>query len=315
MKNLPLFYYPTTWVYVDDDKTLLDCMALAFKENGYYKTFSSPRDCLDFFNQYQSVTAQKNFLSSNMRDEYYGILKHTQIDFDITKIAHLADDPNRYHDITAMLIDYHMPEMDGFSLSQACGYSSFGKILLTGNADDEKIISGFNHNYIQHCICKGIADLEAAVIQQMKASSFQYFQKITFSLLAHLEAENPLPLSDAVFVDFFLDYCEKNNIREYYLIDKQGSYLCIDDKQKHSYFVVHTDRSINNWLETYYTGTEFSLDFFESIEDRHKLPFFGMGVEAWKLEPTEWHTYFHRPEGVLMGREKYYWFGVDHNEF
>ncbi|HLB56967.1 MAG TPA: hypothetical protein VJK30_06545 [Coxiellaceae bacterium] len=315
MRNLPLFYYPGTWIYVDDDKTLLGCMSLAFDENAHSKTFSSPNRCVEFLNHYQSPSSQQHFLQCNNNDESHGILQHTPIDFDITKIANFADEKHRYEEITAMLIDYHMPEMNGFSLSQACGHLPVNKILLTGKTEDEKVINGFNQNYIQRYIQKGSDNLEENVIKQLKELSFGYFQKITAPLLAYLEVENLLPLSDPIFIDFFLNFCQQNNIREYYLIDKQGSFLCIDADDKKSYFVMQTDRSLETWLSIYYTGTEFSPDFAEKIQDRDIIPFFGQGKEAWQIEQYEWFKHFHYVKGIIAGREKYYWIYITDEEY
>lgn len=315
MRTLPLFYYSGTWVYVDDDKTLLGCMSLAFDENAHYKTFSSPNRCIEFLNRYHSPSSKQNFLQCNAGDESHGILQHTPIDFDITKIAHFADQTERFDEITAMLIDYHMPEMNGFSLSQACSHLPVSKILLTGKTEDEKVINGFNKNYIQRYIQKGSYNLEENVIKQLRELTFQYFQKITAPLLAYLEVENLLPLSDPIFIDFFLHFCKQNNIHEYYLVDKQGSFLCIDAAGKKSYFIVHTDRSIETWLSIYYTGKEFSLDFAEKIQERQIIPFFGQGKEAWQLETSEWHSYFYRVQGIISGREKYHWFYITDEEY
>jgi CheY-like chemotaxis protein len=290
-------------------------MSLVFEKNANYKTFSSPLTCLDFLKHYTPPSTQQYFLKSNHNDENYGILQHAPVDFDITKIAAFSEIENRRDEITAMLIDYHMPEMNGYLLSQSCGDLPVHKILLTGKTEDEKVIAGFNHNYIQRYIQKGTDNLEEKVVAQLRELSFEYFQKMTAPLLAHLEAENLTALSDPVFIDFFLDYCKKNNVAEFYLIDKQGSFLCIDKNNRRTYFVIHTDRSLNTWLDTYYTGTEFPSDFIEKFNARHLIPFFGMSVEAWQLEPSEWHTYFYQPQGEIVGREKYYHFEISDEEF
>ncbi len=309
MRNLPLFYYPSTWLYVDDDSNLLQCVGLVLDEHNRNKLFQSPEKCVAFLADYQSPLMQKSFLSSNKQDDHYGILHHTPVDFDVTKLLALTDNPERYNEITAMVIDYDMPTMNGFALSKACDHLRVEKILLTGKTEDTRIIDGFNKNYIQHYIQKGCDDFESLLIDQLVKSTFHYFQRITAPLLSHLEAESQTPLSDLVFSDFFLSYCKRKNVAEYYLIDKQGSFLCIDKNGNQFFFVVHTDRGVNTWLETYYTGSEFTVDFANDIVARRRLPFFGYATEAWQIDSTEWHSYFHQPQ-LLEGRERYYWFEI-----
>ena len=139
-------------------------------------------------------------------------------------------------------------------------------------------------------------------------------KKITAPLLAHLEAEGVTPLSDSVFVNFFLRYCEIKKIREYYLIDKQGSFLCIDDAGLHSFFVVHSDHSLDNWIKNYNAEDELSSDLLSEINLRKKIPFFGMSKEAWNIPISEWKNYFFTPN-PLSGRENYFWFNMGEEDF
>jgi CheY-like chemotaxis protein len=310
MKHLPLFYYPGTWVYVDDDTTLLNCMGLAFSEHCQYHLFSTPNTCLEFLEQYISPVTQEHFLWCQRDHEHYGMLKHTAIDFDLTKITNLANNPARFDEITAMVIDYHMPEMDGFTLSKSCEKIQASKILLTGAAEEADVISGFNQNYIQHYIQKGTANLEEKLIAQLQKSTYYYFQKITAPLLSHLEVENVLPLSDPLFVNFFLDYCARKNIREYYLIDKQGSFLCVDNSGKHFYFVMHTDRSLDALDTMCFSNNELPLNLLHDLRSRQKIPFFGVGKEAWNLDVSEWKDCFYATQ-IFSGREKYFWTEVN----
>ena len=109
---IPLFYYPTTCIYVDDDKTFLQCMPMAFENIARSKLFSSAKACIDFLGSYKTTLSFNHFLKSNCDDEHYGVLHHTPTDFDITAVAELSNNPARHDEITAMVIDYHMPEMN-----------------------------------------------------------------------------------------------------------------------------------------------------------------------------------------------------------
>ncbi|SRR5579883_996068 len=306
MDILPLFYYPSTWIYTDDDKTLLKCMTAVFEEYNNVKSFQSSKVCLDFLVKNQSPLSKYNFLKSIFNDESYGRLQHTPIDFDVTMLASLVNDPNRHNEITALVIDYNMPEMDGFSLAQACRHLPMCKLLLTGTAQDSQVILGFNKSLIHRFVQKSQVDMEDTLISYLKESSFLYFQKISAPLLSYLETESQLPLSDPVFINFFKKYCEQQNINEYYLIDKQGSFLCLNKQGHRSCLIVHSDRSIDSWLLAYGVEDELPSDELLMVKNRKKIPFFGIGKEAWEFNPTDWPNYFYTPH-VLQGRERYFW--------
>ena len=306
MKNLPLFYYPNKWLWVDDDLLLLNSMAHVFSAEKYVQPFQSSQECLNFLKSYQSPLSKQSFLKSNKQDESYGILQKTPVDFDITSLASLADDQNRQNEITVMVIDYNMPDMDGFSLAQSTNHLSIQKILLTGKAQESQVITGFNGNLIHRFVQKSEVGMFEKLSSYLKELSLQYFQKITLPLLSHLETETKLPLSDPIFIEFFKNYCERYQIKEYYLIDKQGRFLCIDILGNRSYLAVQSDSSIKSWLAMYGDEKALPRDELTILMEKKKIPFFGIGKEAWQIASSEWPMYFHAPK-VLEGRERYYW--------
>lgn len=307
MKFIPLFYYPTTIVWVDDDSFLLDTVTQIFSEHTPIKPFQSAIECLHFLNKHQSPLSKKYFLKSVTNDESYGVLTHSPTDFDITTLAKLADDPNRSLEISAMVIDFNMPEMDGFSLAKACNHLPIKKILLTGKADQNQAISGFNDNLIHRFIKKSDDDMENSVNKYLHELSIEHFQQITRPILSLLEAQHKLPVSDPTFVDFFNDYCKQKNICEYYLIDKQGSFLCINSQGTRTCLIVQSDYQLDQWLATYQSESSVAT---QAVQYRQKIPFFGIGKEAWQLDSQEWENHFYGPE-ILDGRERYYWATVN----
>lgn len=306
MQTLPLFYYPTKWVWVDDDSTLLDCMVGFFSEHNRILAFDSPTNCLQYLQKYRSPLSEKQFIQCNFEDENCGLLQYTPLNFNVTDIAKMVNDKHRYDEITALVIDYHMPEMDGFTLAQALKDLDVDKILLTGQAQDQEAIHGLNDNLIHRFVRKGETDMEEKLLHYLKEMSYQYFQKKSAPLISLIEAENKLPLSDPAFINFFKKYCHDNQICEYYLIDKEGSYLCIDKKGNQSCLVIQTDNSIENWLTSYSASASLSPKDLHFLQTKNKIPFFGVSKEAWQFETHEWASHFY-PASILDGRERYYW--------
>ena len=69
---------------------------------------------------------------------------------------------------------------------------------------------------------------------------------------------------------------------------------------KRSYFIVHTERSIEEWIAMY--GDEHDVS---EIASGKKIPFFGLGKEAWEFEAAVWQENFYEFK-ILLGREKYF---------
>jgi CheY-like chemotaxis protein len=305
MKTLPLFYYPTRKLWIDDDSFFLEAMKQVFGKNFPMMTFTSAEEGLNFIRHYQSSQMKQDFLRSNREDENFGILKHTPVDFDITTLACLVDDKSKYDEISVVIIDYNMPEMSGTSFARNIFDTPMQKILLTGDAQEAEAISAFNANLIQCFIRKGEPNMEERLLNVFDELSFQYFQRTTYPLLAYLETEAKLPHTDPVFIRFFEEYCEKNKIQEYYLVDKQGSMLYIDSAGKKSCLVIQSNKGLDSWLSLYAKEKNLSEEDLLLLQKREKIPFFGVGKEAYEVNES-WSSCLYETN-ILEGVNKYYW--------
>lgn len=307
MDALPLIYYPTTWVLVDDDIAILYSLSELLGTHNRIKTFQSPKQCLEHFNSYTAFLEDIRFLNTKIEDETYDSQQNTPIDFNISLLSEIAASSERYNQVTAMVIDYEMPLMNGFLLADKLKQHPIYKILLTGRAQPEQAIEYFNKSIVQQFIQKGDPELLDSLIGIIREQTKRYFQRKTQPLLSILESEHPIPLSDKLFIQFFEDFCLKNNIEEYYLIDKQGSFLCIKRNGDLSILVVHSEYSLKKWLNNYHDQTEINLS---TVIRREKIPFFGIGKDLWQVEKNKINDCLYDTFS-LSGRETYYMAVID----
>jgi len=80
MSALPLFYYPATVVWVDDDELLLSAATEFLGDVAKIKTFQSPKVCLDYFENYSSHLSTMTFLSGCSDYEEYDTINHLPVD-------------------------------------------------------------------------------------------------------------------------------------------------------------------------------------------------------------------------------------------
>jgi len=303
---LPLFQYPTTTLWIDDDELFLQTIDKSFPGNK--KMFSNPGECCAFFSTQQPFS-RVAFLHGEYNNESYYSLEHAPVDFDVTEIARLYNYPERFKEISVVVCDHNMPEMTGLELFGKLHETPVKKILLTGEMQNEEAVRAFNDGLIDRFIKKTYdLNLFEEISKYIKALERQYFCELTKPLLLHLEAGHVLPLSDVAFVSFFDKWCEENKISEFYLIDKQGSFFVINEQNETSYFVVHTEQSLNNFSKFYANNHEIN-ELVQYVIKRNKIPFFGYKKDAWQVSHSDWSKYFYTPN-IFEGREKYYWFIV-----
>lgn len=305
MSSLPLFYYPSTISWVDDDALFLKAASQFFNEHSATQTFNCPNKCLNFFKSYQIPFSNLPLLHACVDHEYYETAHHAPVDFNVTALQTVHDETSRKQEISVMIVDYGMSAMNGIELCRQLRNYPIKKILLTGEADSNDAVTAFNDNTIDRFLRKDSKTLVADLQNYIATLTQQYFRDRTAPLLSHLEAGYRLPLSDPIFIEFFQTWCNKNDIKEYSLIDKNGSFIVINRKDERFYFVVHTDRSLDAFVRLN-EDIEDAEKFLREVRGRKRMPFFGVGKNSWEFEEKGWERFFYGME-VVVGREKYYW--------
>ncbi len=304
MKALPLVYYPTTVNWVDDDILFLKTISQAVKSERPCQTYLTPKECLLRLQYQTPALASLPLFKSYVDHDEYGTSHHIPVDADLLALSSLRNNPERFNDVSVVVVDYHMPGMTGIELCRELQGQPVKKILLTGAADQQLAIEAFNEKIIDCFLRKDNPNLVCELQSFVRSLSQQYFRDLTQSLLVHLEVENKLPITDPVYIEFFHGWCTANKIIEYYLIDKNGSFLATDDAGKIHYLIVHTDKTLDAFTESHHDD-EVS-DFLESVVKRQKIPFFGVAKEAWKFDVNNWPEHFYSPL-VIEGKERYYY--------
>jgi CheY-like chemotaxis protein len=311
MKTLPLFFYPSTTLLVDDNTLFLKSLNFLFGDDASTMLFTSPQQTLQFFNNYESFLCKTNFIRGAIESDNYDMLNHMPVDFEFSSLQKLRNRIERHSDVAVMITDYNMPEMNGIELCRELRHLPIKKILLTGEAELSLAVAAFNEGAIDCFIRKGTEKIDNEIIFYVKKLSQQFFVEATKSLLDHLETDYVLPFSDPIFISFFNEWCTVNSIKEYYLVDKNGNLLVIDEQNKHYYFTIHTERTLNNLVGLHSDDAE-ALIYLRAIILREKTPFFGEGIASWDQPPHRWAESFYSPQ-ILQGREKYYWALVPKN--
>lgn len=303
--STPALYYPSTIGWVDDNQLFLRTMINSLQNDFAVHPFLNTSECLDYFSTYTPLSDTTLKLRGCVEHDYYDTSNHTLVDFDITALPNIHNNPQRLQEISVLIVDYQMPEMNGVELCQRLKHLPCKKILLTGTADTKAAIAAFNDKIIDCFIQKTSATLNTDLRKHIALLMQAYFNDRTQHLISHLEVNHALPLTDQVFVNFFEDFKKTHDISEYSVMDKQGSLMFLNKKGDASHLVIHTDKSLAAFVDTYSNcqGTQESVSV---VQAREKIPFFGIGYEASEREVETWQHYLHTPF-ILEGREKYYW--------
>lgn len=307
MKKLPVFYYRSTVITIDDEPMVSDALSLLLIKEFNIKSFSRPREFLEFIQTYQIPLSDDIALRECTEHEDFDTVRHIIIDFNVPELHSLIQHPKRNDEISVIIVDYRMPEINGLTLCKLLKRMHVRAkiILLTGGADLQTAIDAFNDNIIDRFIEKRSTTLSEDIINAVTELSHQYYYEKTSSILTHLEARKSSSLSDPDFITFFNSWRKDHSITEYTLIDKNGSFCMMNRDGESSYFIIHTDNSLDSFIEINEDEAD-ATPFLESIKRRDLIPFFGIGKDSWSIAPREWKNHFHQAN-MLTGRENYYW--------
>lgn len=303
--SMPLFYFKPTICWIDDDQLFLDAAVSIFNKQYDCLSFQSAIEAKKYFDTYCSPLSDISFKQELTEDEKFGMSKHFPVDINFSSIETLFNHKNKNEEIAVLIVDYHMNEMNGLELCHQLKNFKGKKILLTGEATPEAVIEAFNNGLIDKFIRKGTNSV-ALLQEYIETLTYQYFCDKTASLVAHMEAAKPSIFSDNVFVDFFQSWCKEQGIIEYYLINKQGSFIVKDKAGETRYFVLQSEEDNIYFAELYNESTGEIAQIVDDVLGGKLIPFFGADKEPWQVSYDEWAPHFY-PAQLLQGKQRYHW--------
>ena len=152
----------------------------------------------------------------------------------------IRDNKEKNKQISVIIMDYKLNYETGLDLLSKITDKNIFKILLTGIADEKVAIDAFNQGLINAYLKKPTNNEE--LIKQIKFGEDFYFENLSRSFETLFEGFNSEPqnlFGGKDFQRFFNGIIVEKNIEEYYLLDKNGSYLMIDkDKCEHTFLIM-----------------------------------------------------------------------------
>lgn len=313
MKQIPLFYFPLSICWVDDDPLFLDAAKQLFQADYHCLSFINSRQALTYLDSYQAPSSKINFTRELIESDIIDIKNHLPIDLNISEITKLSYLDNiKNEEIGLLIIDNNMPYVTGIDICQQLINKPYKKILLTGETGPTEVINAFNRGIIDKFISKD-KSVSANLKQAITELSYQYFYEQTKNLIKNIEASRPSPISDPVFIDFFYNWIESNSFKEFYLIDKSGSFLVKNKGGEITYFIVFTEYAKEEFLKLNEDASNVVGDLLSELSQGRTIPFFGINKESWDFSHTDWYKYFY-PSNILVGRENYYWTTIKDGE-
>ena len=304
------FYFPTTTVLVDDHEEYLDVVPLLLDPMLRVRTFSSPRNALAALGNSGNRPVPGGGWLYRWKDRP----TETQelIALDVDSIHRVVYDPERFAEVSVIVVDQVMPEMDGITFCQRLDNPNIGKILLTGRADDATAIEAFNAGIIDRFIRKNdpqaIDKLQKAIVELQR----RYFERASAFVSETLALGNFQFLRDPAFREVLRNINATFQPVEYYVHCNPTGLLLLDAWGIGRFLLVQTDEDLRTHFEIAADhGAPPSL--LDALRDGEMLPWFGTrdGFYHEGIEPGANNLY---PATAVHGTQWYYYALIDQVE-
>jgi CheY-like chemotaxis protein len=256
MKNLLPCKYPTTTLILDDNQSFLESvdMALSTKDRRLHFT-TKPYEAIESITK-SSNNAHFNFLRDNGDGD---------LELDYSKIQDIAKDPFRAHEISVLIVDYHMPEINGIDFCKRIKDSICQKILFTAHSNQDIAVNAVNNGLIQQYIQKHDPNVDKLLIEAIEYAEIQYATNKFNSVITSTKNSNGLFINPNLQAAL-LDFIQTEEIVEHYLLDQNGSLLCIDRTGQISKILVKHREDIRiplTWREAEYLPKALAHEIWE----------------------------------------------------
>jgi CheY-like chemotaxis protein len=286
--KIPLCFYPTQIIFVDDHTEFLATLAMTFSHQFNVKTFSDPQEALAYINEQERTL---NLVDADDKPEAHGE-SDKWVQQVLTRPNLKRFDEMRTMEISVLVVDYSMPAMNGIEFCEKIKNPSIKKILLTGYATPMDAVSAFNKNTIHYYIRKSdenMLDLLENTLHQMQ---FSYFNELSSSIKTEaIDGGTPF-FADVQLAQYFQSVCDSLDVREYYYLTGPSRFALLSRDGSKSVCLIYTDEDIAKHL-TILAEEEAPQELYDSIASREHIPLF-MSVDG-----------FYEPESSDAGMRMY----------
>ncbi len=306
--RLSACYFPPTVVFIDDNRKFLDGIKFVLDpEIATYKFFYDPVQALEFLTKYKPDPFTSRCIVQPDDSEL-------SLNVNVDAIPYEIGNPNRYDQISVVVIDYAMQKINGAEVAKQLQGSGFKIILLTGEATESHAIKLFNQGIIHHFIRKDdpryIELLTETIARFQHEHSVELSKPVIESIInqSRLLGEKSSCLDDPVFIKLVHSLLDKHKITEHYLSDESGSYLFLNANGKLSWLIVKTEDQMEG-MEYELSLDDYPIDdkLKKAIQNREVLKHCFNREEYPNLDsPKGWPEIFY-PATKLVGKANYYY--------
>lgn len=223
MLTLPLYYRPNALIFLDDDPSYLEMLALVMPRNWSVRLFTHVDDCIQHIRAEHVLWEADLWAHHAMVDNWRtGAPLIPQI------LQYWHNHVQRYSLASVYVVDYAMPAMTGLDMLKKLPSWPENRVLLTGKADELLAVAAFNQGLISRFVPKQHPDIGAYltnVLAAQRANSMPLYEGIWRTTL---RKEQHNILLDRGVIAWLHNFLQKQLWLEYVVVAQPFGILGLD---------------------------------------------------------------------------------------
>ncbi|RJS95080.1 response regulator [Salinisphaera sp. Q1T1-3] len=222
------YFHPTQIVLVDDDIDFLGNLSLQLDSDLAYLLFDSTSKALDYLTAHNGRSASRErFFQRTSAGSDAGTTPRP-LEIDCHAIQQEMGSSERFSQVSVVLVDYAMPEIDGIEFCRRINDPHIKKILFTGVATESVAVDAFNKGVIDQYIRKQERAVYDTLNQAIRSFQREYIRDLFVAAADIFSMRTPPILSDPATPSLLDALARDHGMIEYYLADEPPGMLFAD---------------------------------------------------------------------------------------
>ena len=292
MTSIPVCFYPMRKIILDDDHEFSQSILLKMYSNNF-TSYNSPNDALDYLiNKYQPTLVKSDLFNHNPSIADSTTQHNIKIDIErFQKMLTLSCHP----DISVLLVDYHMPEMQGIEFLKKIYHLPIKKALITGENDYKIAVDAFNTGMVDAYLRKDDPDFSNKLQNIVSELEWKYFIELS-SFISNIPDFDFL--INKHLISAFKKFIHEKNISSFCLAHIQGNFIMRDIRNKQMHVLVRNKIQLQE-LANIVAEDGASTETIKKLMNGTVIPFFG-DKEYWEIPANKW-------DDIFISSYQYHW--------
>lgn len=307
LKNtIPLCYHPTKVVLVDDNQEFLFALEKGLEWKGLdCISFTDPKQALDYLNGLPVINKFEAAFKHDQDENTY-MTSLSRLTVDMRALYNETHNPERFNDISVVVIDYDMPKLKGDQVAAAITHPYLKKLMLTGHTDYQMAIKLLNEHSIDNFAEKKPLDGIEQIYEKIQKLQESYFKALTRAVADNIFTSDSV-IYEPGYQKLISSILRDGNAIEYYLVSNKGTMVFNDAEGKQTWLVIASDSDFDGWEETAVLA-DAPGDVVSMLSKRTHMLCLFHEADA-EAPPSRWKPFL-RPVKKVTGEHQNFYYAI-----